>query len=85
MCAKIDSKYNESTPMYWSAQAPLFSQIVLRPTKQSFLFCNISIMSLMCADVVEESCLLLSEKINEIKDYVTNYLMTTTGSSVATH
>ena len=39
----------------------------------------------MCADLVEESCLLLSEKINEIKDYVTNYLMTTTGSSVATH
>ena len=57
-CANIDNKYNLISYLYWSAQPYVFSHIVSRYTKQVFMFCNISIICLMCVDVVAESCLL---------------------------
>ena len=47
-----------------SAIVAIFSQIVLRSAKISCMFCNSSIISLLCAALVEESCLLSSDKNN---------------------
>ena len=71
--------------LYCSAQTSVFSQIVLRFVTISYMFCNSSIVRLLCVDVVVLSCLLLSKIKSETQYDVSNHLIKEIQLAVATH
>ena len=74
-CDKIYNKYIAVAQRYISTQPPVFFHIVLVSTNINVLFSMTSIIHLLCSAVVEESCLMLSGKKNEIPPDMTHDLM----------
>ena len=58
----VDIKYNAASHPYLSAQTYLFSHIVLRYSNGIFRYFKNSMIPILCAAVVAESCFLFSEK-----------------------
>ena len=84
-CAKIDNKYSAVAQQYYSAQPSLFSHIVLMSANNIVLFCNRSIICLLCSDVVAESCLVSTDKNNERPPEVTHDMVPTIDRGGVTH
>ena len=61
----MESKYNAAAYLYCLSQPLVSYHIVIISVKRSFYYFNNLMMQLLCEDVVEESCLISTDKMSE--------------------